>query len=326
MLLIAVLSLAIFTGCDSDTTESTVQNALTPGEQIFDVKNDVPFVKHEWKPFVYSEFFYNNLGDQVKMDFERMVEAILNGEEQIEVSQEFSEHVFDMIPSLFPPFYYVVDEMVYQDGVATLTYLEGRENTLEEFGKKVEEIIDACVCEGDSELMAAAAIYNYYTPRIKYDHSAVGDVYADVTGYRGIMEFEGICQSFASAYTYLCLQVGIDITTVIGISNKVETHQWCMMNIDGEYYYVDPTFDEGLSSLKYFCFTKGYRETNDNYPIAWQNIAELYRGDNFDGVNSTHFDYLRSVDCNVELERKDGQMIVHGNSMVDGTEYNFVLE
>lgn len=325
------LSVALLTnvlaGCSSASNTTTTSTTAT-GTQIYSVTNDVPFVNLKWQPFVYSEFYRETLGEQVQMDFEKMVDAIMTGTTQIEVSEEFMANVKRMIPPLFPPYYQVVSDATYSEGILTLTYYDDREEVLNGFGKRVEEIINNSVCEGDTDIMKALAIYNYLTPRFVYDYSAVGDVYADVTPYRALLNYEGICQSFAAAFTYLCLQEGLNATVAQGINESIENHEWSMVMLDGEWYYFDPTFDQALSSLKYFGFTKNYRAEVDEYPLAWQDVGllEIYLASDFDGIDDTRFEYLNILDSEVTLERKNGQMIVSGKSTTEDKTYQFVIE
>lgn len=326
--LLMVLSPVTLCACNSSSEKSEETVPTATREQIYESDNDVPYVSAEWQPFVYSEFYREALGEQVQLDFECLVEAIMAGTAQIEVSEEFWANVHNLIPPLFPPYYQVVEDSNYSKGTLTLTYYDDREQTLNEFGARVEEIINNSVCEGDTDIMKALAIYNYLTPRFVYDYSAVGDVYADVTPYRAIMEYEGICQSFANGYTYLCMQVGLNATVAQGINEKIQNHEWSMVMLDGEWYYFDPTFDQALSSLIYFGFTKNYRAEVDEYPLAWQNVGLLdkYLGDTFDGIDDQRFEYLHVLDSEVKLRRENGQMIVSGTSTADGQQYEFVVE
>lgn len=316
-------------GCsDEKQVNKNPHNTVQVENQLFDSNNDVPYAKHEWKPFVYGQFYRDTLGEQVQMDYEAVIEAILNGDTEVYVSNEFMVDMFENMNVLFPPYYFVVEDTNYQDGLLTLTFTNNREKVLDEFGSRVVSILDSCICEGDSDLMKAIAIYNYLTPRLTYDYSAVGDVYADVTSFRGLTEYSGICQSFAGAYTYLCLQEDIDATVVVAVSDKLDTHEWSMINIDGQYYYVDPTFDAGMSSMMYFGFTKEFRADYDDYPIAWQDIGgmERIRGDVFDGVSDTRFDEFRKINYDVTIVRSNGQMIITGKSSSDQKEYSVIIE
>ena len=71
------------------------------------------------------------------------------------------------------------------------------------------------------------------------DHSAYGVL---VAGY-------GVCDSYAKAFQMMCKKTGIDCIYVTGSVNKggnVERHAWNKVNIDGNWYNVDVTWDDPI--------------------------------------------------------------------------------
>ena len=71
------------------------------------------------------------------------------------------------------------------------------------------------------------------------DHSAYGVL---VAGY-------GVCDSYAKAFQMMCKKTGIDCIYVTGSINKggtVERHAWNKVNIDGNWYNVDVTWDDPI--------------------------------------------------------------------------------
>jgi len=62
----------------------------------------------------------------------------------------------------------------------------------------------------------------------------------------------GVCDSFASAYILLLEEAGVSCRKVVGSSLEGESHAWVLVKLGGEWYHMDPTWDEASSHRFYF--------------------------------------------------------------------------
>lgn len=67
--------------------------------------------------------------------------------------------------------------------------------------------------------------------------------------YGALVENECVCAGYARSYQYLLNQAGIPAWTVTGVSinpgsGQPEGHAWNLVQIDGEWYYSDVTWDD----------------------------------------------------------------------------------
>ena len=61
-------------------------------------------------------------------------------------------------------------------------------------------------------------------------------------GYTTLVEGKGVCAGYAFALQYLLMRAGIQSYYVVGYAG--ENHAWNLAKIDGEWYYVDATWDD----------------------------------------------------------------------------------
>ncbi|MBP5655038.1 MAG: leucine-rich repeat protein [Clostridiales bacterium] len=115
------------------------------------------------------------------------------------------------------------------------------------------------ICEGlTDDRQKVFAIYAYVTQRMAYDSVQVNDnrAYQDdalLVMRRGI----AVCEGFANAFTALCRAQGIPATVEYGLglssykdmmesdleNDEIPDHAWAAVFLDGQWLYVDPTFD-----------------------------------------------------------------------------------
>lgn len=99
-----------------------------------------------------------------------------------------------------------------------------------------------------------------------------------------VIDGESVCAGYAKAYQYLLNQAGLFATTVIGTVENGQAHAWNLVKLDGEYGWVDVTWDDPNYDNESFAYT-----------------SYLYFGQSTDEINKTHtldaaYDYYQSFD------------------------------
>lgn len=94
------------------------------------------------------------------------------------------------------------------------------------------------------------------------------------TIYGALVENNAVCEGYTRAMQYLLKIVGIETISVNGYS-KNELHQWCMVNIDDNWYHLDPTWndkeDEDGESILYLYFN-----VTDSFIMSDHTVAKKY--------------------------------------------------
>lgn len=306
-------------------TQSLVEKSSEDSEKS-QTDDSVKPLDYTWDPYIYSEAYSEYLGEDTRAMYTDMVSAILQRKESFKCSTKFYEQIYTVSSTCFPCADHIVsfseldveDESVdYSDqqGTVYLEYLvseQEQEKMLKEFGNRVEDLIGSSVCEGDSDTVAAIAVYDRFCRELSYDYDAAeADSMSDVSSYRAIMESSGICQSFAPAYAHLCIQLHIPACSTGGLNaDNTESHEWTQLKLNGVYYYADPTWETN-GGLEWFGFTSQYRESNDGYPASLQNIGNLnlMRADEVP-IGDDRFEEFKNFYDNVEITRKGNLLMI----------------
>lgn len=93
--------------------------------------------------------------------------------------------------------------------------------------------------------------------RCSYNSGAVS-VYQPMSceAYGALVEGSAICEGYAKAFKLLCNRAGIACEIVGGTVNG-EAHMWNYVQIGGDYYLVDATFDDAAGGGCLRLFSKG---------------------------------------------------------------------
>ena len=201
-------------------------------------------------------------------------------------SAELADAINTAASSCFPLLSMDVGFVQYDEeqkkGILVYTWPEDEHMVgIELFKDSIKQFMTSCVMKSDNELTKVMAMYMTYSRMISYDYAALGDDFSiDLSSYRGLTQYQGICQTFGPAYAYLCLQMGIDAVSAGGLSTDDTAHDWTLVKLDGSYYYMDTTFEngDGGTGLKYFGMTTSDRVNAGQYVEEYINVGNTNQG------------------------------------------------
>ena len=181
--------------------------------------------------------------------------------------------------------------LIYKHGTAEITRME---DAIEE---EVNRVLDG-ITPDMSQYDIVKYFHDYICENIIYDDKAenCNNIYGAFVNKRAL------CQGMAKAFSYLCGKVGIETLTITGDADGI-AHMWNMVKIGGEWYHIDPTYDNAESAshgryvrYDYFCLDDDiiyskrnvYGQTYE-YPKADSEICNYYIrnnlvGDDWDSV------------------------------------------
>ena len=278
-------------------------------------KERITPVDFTWDPHAYNAYLTEHLGEELTEKYHAWVDAILAGEENLPCRDwDELDALTGALRTTFPPFTELVGDYTLEDGELRLSYNftpEERQTLVEEFGRTVEEWIETSVVEGDTPLMAALSLYHDYSAYVTYIDEGMEDDYeGDLSAWNGIMEGEGICQTFAAAYAYLAMQAGLDCIVAGGLdADNTQAHDWTVFRLGDKDFFADPTFENGWGGEGlYFFGMTGQQRAVDGYPLANVNVGwNLAEGSDLD-VTDERFAPFWTVAQVLEIRRPGENM------------------
>ena len=117
------------------------------------------------------------------------------------------------------------------------------------FEAKVSNILGS-MPHGLSEFDRELYLHDYLLDNCSYDNDSANAItsnqdhnHSAFTSYGALVEGKAVCQGYTNALSYLLSCVGIENTSVSGVSQN-ENHIWNTVKINGNWYYVDSTWDD----------------------------------------------------------------------------------
>lgn len=230
------------------------------------------------------------LTDKSKLYIE-VEKGLLEGKEQIDIKDisifKDPKEIFSILEEISNSnpevMYYKGAE--YSFGKLTLYYSKSKEeiqNHQKEIRVIKENFISNHITPEMSDYDKSLVIHNYIINSSKYDERLLtkGVVPPESYSSYGVLsQGVGVCESYAKAMKYLMDGVGIESILVIGES-KGENHAWNLVKIEDEYYHIDSTWNDPITSdgsnvLRYnyfnlddFEMSKSHSWDKENYPTA----------------------------------------------------------
>ena len=267
-------------GCGSESVAETTETQIsqTIGETTVPPNtedNDTTFHIDLTK---VSPMIRENVSDAVVAAAKTVIEAFLRYEcsARIQVegnTQRFLNDMAYVIHCTCPMFGAFTDfseVSSYDETVGTVSWEFFVEKA--EFDSKLHGFYDVAeaylshVTTTDCEALRAMLLYYAVIDDLNYDYDLLGENYEKLSKeeanlksspYYVLAEKSGICTNIAQAYMFLCTQADIACGTVLHTGGS-GMHMWNIVQLDGKFYYCDPTWDAN-TSLKYFGMTAADR-------------------------------------------------------------------
>lgn len=125
------------------------------------------------------------------------------------------------------------------------------------FNDKIDQILSS-IPANYPEVEREKRIHDYILAHVEYDYVAAANPNPadsvlphayDI--YGAAIEGKAVCEGYAKLFQYLCCRTGINATQISGTADG-GGHMWNAVKIDGDWYEIDVTWDDGDGQLLYY--------------------------------------------------------------------------
>lgn len=284
-------------------------------------------VRTNSRPVKYNEAYFQIL-DALK----KMTSSIwLVQNEFTDTFQEIKELV-DICVRENPEILYYGGISYSTDGRLFFKYRKDAETNkrhLIQLEKKVEDIINTLIKPGMTDYQKELAIHDYLVQNCQYDiegfeRNQIRD--ESFNAYGALCLGVAVCEGYAEAAAMLLNRTGVDTIIVTGQSRGYG-HAWNMVKIDGDYYHLDVTWDDPITTssddkiyYEYFNITDNdismdHQWTRTNYPSCTESKYQYFAYNNL--VVKDQNEFISRVIEEVQRGNKEVALQVRNEYTVD---------
>ncbi|MBQ7564724.1 MAG: chitobiase/beta-hexosaminidase C-terminal domain-containing protein [Lachnospiraceae bacterium] len=166
------------------------------------------------------------------------------------ITRDDAADVYWSVLNSHPELFYVTSTIRYSSSggyvtIITPTYRsEYTDAMVDEFNSKVNEVLSG-LRDDWSDAEKALYLHDWLVTNCEYDTSLqIRDA------YQAIVKGTSVCEGYALAYEYLLQQAGLEGQVV---TSNALNHEWNLVSIGGQWYYVDCTWDDPTNRDGLFC-------------------------------------------------------------------------
>lgn len=194
-----------------------------------------------------------------------------------------------------PEFFYIDGSFEYYEGAPNINFIpiyQYNKDEIKEYAKKIEASTKTVISEAMKEkdvIKRAKFLYDYVVENIEYKENKK----IDQNIISSFIEKKTVCAGYARAYQYLLNHCGIKSSYVVGKASETvgstnvgEGHAWVMVNIEDDFYYVDPTWADNVEEgMEHTC--SGYFMMNSD------EMLRCYMPEgNYEKTKNNQFNYF----------------------------------
>lgn len=148
-----------------------------------------------------------------------------------------------------------------------------------ELYQTVQGILATQITEDMSDYEKELSIHDYLVKNCVYSKAMSASPESSIyRAYGALVNKDAVCNGYAEAMYILLMCAGVDVQFVVGTADGID-HAWNLVQLDGEWYHLDATWDDPTSDLGENLVHPFFNVTDDmiskthtweqqNYPLA----------------------------------------------------------
>lgn len=198
-----------------------------------------------------GQFYYDRLEENLKKSYEEIYTGLKKHQNKITLSKKISNSELEKIMYIIlfdcPELFHIQQTYSFENNNSTILYPE-YSMSISEYLKNKEAINEIAkniinMVEGKTEYEKSIAIHDFILKNTYYKENIENcdNIYGT------LINNAANCKGYSVTYTYLLRKAGIVSAEVLGeVNTEVGpiAHTWCLVKIDGEYYYTDICWDD----------------------------------------------------------------------------------
>ena len=273
-------------------------------------------------------YYYNQLDDGDKNKYATIYRMLSTREKVTYPNNDVNDirRIFNFVLGDHPEIFYSGTFSYATGSNSSSSIVEGSycysESKINELTERLETVVGECVAgvpANADDFTKAKYVYDYMVSNTTYSFEIFNNMnslpfeQAGQNAISSLVEKQAVCSGYARGYQLIMQRLGLTCAFVEGdLTKEGSRHAWCLVELDGEFYYVDPTWGDHDSNTK----------DESVHSWAWSNYGylcidtdDVHRSRNAD-------DYQPLPDCSARADN----YYVRANLMLETAELNKILE
>lgn len=208
------------------------------------------------------KYHYETLSKKDKKLYEEIYRGLSKKEKKIKVSSSDEDLLYEMIELVsydHPELYYYNGTSIYngeEKSELLIGYIkeERSKKELKQAFKQTLDEVYARIPEGASEYDKVKIVYEYMIERCEYVDGAKNN--QNIVS--SLVDRQTVCAGYAKGIQYILNEMGIECSYIVGEiidpeEDENSYHAWNMVEVDGDYYYLDATWGDVVEETPHTC-------------------------------------------------------------------------
>lgn len=250
-------------------------------------------------------YFYNQLGSDDKGKYEAIYQMLASRTDVDYPGNDPNEmgKMFNFVMGDHPEIFYANFLSSTSNSGVTSSHISGKyhysESQIADLSAKLDKAVQECISgvpAGADDFEKAKYVYDYLINHVKYNHKTLKKLNSGSapsyekrgqTAVNALVEGDAVCAGYARAYQLVMQELGYTCAYIVGDLKKEEgSHAWCLLQLGGDYYYVDPTWGDhdanvsnkdvrswDWSNYGYLCTTTNVMRRSRSFE-SWQPLPD----------------------------------------------------